>query len=458
MTKMPHLQELKWDYAGNLKEVVLDASGNTAHYVYDAQGNRTRKVVVKGNITEDRIYVGDYEIYRKTTNGTLNIERETLHITDDKQKVALIETDNQNNTTVRYQYTNHLESASLELDENAAIISYEEYHPFGTTSYRSGRNETEVSLKRYKYVHKELDNETGLYYYGMRYYAAWIGRFVSVDPLQFDYPELTPFQYASNRPISGIDLDGLEYIYYELKFYEGEEGPKKRTKWFNDEDTTAYGKEGRGIRYILYQYDKEGKEVFSKTWFFEREGIKNWGLYYGDAHVHNYDKWGKKIPDSYDFYMSPIDETDKAGRIHDANFDILGVKGKAPMVLDWSSSKADITFIENCDIASKNSNSFLNTRFAAWRGETGFGIYVHSKIDLISKWYFNQLNPDEEYNSKVHKDEYYNLFLKEYMYETEHQGEKVWMRKNENELWQTIPMEYDGKMEQIWFPKDYTPN
>ena len=110
-----------------------------------------------------------------------------------------------------YQLTNHLGSASVELNENAEIISYEEYHPFGTTSYRSGRSEVEVSLKRYKYVFKELDNETGLYYYGMRYYAPWIARFISVDPLQFEYPELTPFQYASYRPISGTDLDGGEF-------------------------------------------------------------------------------------------------------------------------------------------------------------------------------------------------------------------------------------------------------
>ncbi|MDR1112505.1 MAG: hypothetical protein LBL18_01930, partial [Bacteroidales bacterium] len=112
--------------------------------------------------------------------------------------------------TVRYQYSNHLGSACLELDENGQIISYEEYHPFGTTSYRSGRSEIEVSLKRYKYVGKERDEETGLYYYGARYYAAWLCRFVSVDSLQFEYPELTPYQYASNRPVTGIDLDGRE--------------------------------------------------------------------------------------------------------------------------------------------------------------------------------------------------------------------------------------------------------
>jgi RHS repeat-associated protein len=105
---------------------------------------------------------------------------------------------------------NHLGSASLELDENANIISYEEYPPFGTTSYRSGRTETETSQNRYKYVGKERDEETGLYYYGFRYYAAWLCRFVSVDPLQFDYPYYTPFQYAGNMPISYIDLDGLE--------------------------------------------------------------------------------------------------------------------------------------------------------------------------------------------------------------------------------------------------------
>ncbi|MDE5420599.1 hypothetical protein L3073_00080 [Ancylomarina sp. DW003] len=111
---------------------------------------------------------------------------------------------------IRYQLDNHLGSASLELDETADIISYEEYHPFGTTSYRSGRTETETSLKRYKYVGKERDEETGLYYYGARYYAAWLCRFVSVDPLNDKYPDLSSYQYASNRPIVAIDLDGLE--------------------------------------------------------------------------------------------------------------------------------------------------------------------------------------------------------------------------------------------------------
>ncbi|MCD4697341.1 MAG: hypothetical protein K8S16_13985 [Bacteroidales bacterium] len=112
------------------------------------------------------------------------------------------------NYTENNHYANHLGFACLELDENADIISYEEYHPFGTTSYRSGRTETEVSLKRYKYVGKERDEETGLYYYGARYYAAWLCRFVSVDPLAGERSWVSPYNYVQNNPLNRIDPTG----------------------------------------------------------------------------------------------------------------------------------------------------------------------------------------------------------------------------------------------------------
>ena len=210
MLTMPHLTNMLWNY----KDELISASNGTfiSYYNYDTQGNRTRKVVVKNNVVETRYYINGYEVFRKKTNGTLDFERTTLNIADDEKVFVRIEQKIGESEVVRYQYDNHLGSACLELDDVGAIISYEEYHAFGTTSYKSGRSEVEVSQKRYKYNGKERDEETGLYAYGMRYYAAWICRFVSVDPLQFDYPELTPFQYASNRPVSGVDLDGLEYV------------------------------------------------------------------------------------------------------------------------------------------------------------------------------------------------------------------------------------------------------
>jgi RHS repeat-associated protein len=65
-------------------------------------------------------------------------------------------------------------------------------------------------IKRYRFCGKERDEESGLYYYGARYYAPWCCRFVSVDPLAGDYPYYTPYQYAGNQPIISIDIDGLE--------------------------------------------------------------------------------------------------------------------------------------------------------------------------------------------------------------------------------------------------------
>ena len=146
-----------------------------------------------------KIYIDEY----------LALEQKIINLSESGKVFACIESNNYYDYIVRYQYDNHLGSVCLELDGNGEIISYEEYHPFGTTSYRSGRSEIEVSLKRYKYCGKEKDEETGLYYYGARYYAPWICRFISVDPLQHEQPQLSPYHYCSNNPINRIDPNGM---------------------------------------------------------------------------------------------------------------------------------------------------------------------------------------------------------------------------------------------------------
>ena len=65
---------------------------------------------------------------------------------------------------------------------------------------------------RYGFNGKENDAESGTQDYGMRIYNPALGKFLSVDPITAQYPELTPYQFASNRPIDGIDLDGKEYV------------------------------------------------------------------------------------------------------------------------------------------------------------------------------------------------------------------------------------------------------
>src|SRR5262249_20196842 len=109
---------------------------------------------------------------------------------------------------IRYQFGNHLSSASLELDDQARIISYEEYTPYGSSTYQSVRSQTETA-KRYRFTGKERDAESGLYYHGARYYAPWLGRWLSADSLGIRRRTCV-YIYCSNSPINVHDPDGCD--------------------------------------------------------------------------------------------------------------------------------------------------------------------------------------------------------------------------------------------------------
>ncbi len=136
------------------------------------------------------------------------LERQTVHLADAGGSVAIIDSPVRDDygtgevQLVRYQYSNHLGTATLELDDSGDIISYEEYYPFGTTSFQSGRTTAEVSLKRYRFTGKERDEETGMYYHGARYYIPWLCRWSAVDPLEGDYTPWSSYNYGFDNPLA----------------------------------------------------------------------------------------------------------------------------------------------------------------------------------------------------------------------------------------------------------------
>jgi RHS repeat-associated protein len=214
MLRMPQLRRMEWDCRDQLRQVDL-GGGGTAWYVYDATGQRVRKVCEKApGLVEERIYLGGAEIFRRHGGaigaGSTTLERETLHVMDDRQRIALVETrtlgsDPAPQQLVRYQLGNHLGSASLELDHQAGVVSYEEYTPYGCTSYQAARSQTDTA-KRYRCTGKERDEESGLDYYGARYYAAWLGRWTACDTV------INPNRYTfvHCRPTTDRDVGGLE--------------------------------------------------------------------------------------------------------------------------------------------------------------------------------------------------------------------------------------------------------
>jgi len=97
------------------------------------------------------------------------------------------------------------------------VLTAQDYYPFGMQM--PGRKYSyEGNAYRYGFNGKELDKEgmgggKSTYDYGFRIYNPGIAKFLSVDPLTKSYPWYTPYQFAGNKPIWAIDLDGLEEYY-----------------------------------------------------------------------------------------------------------------------------------------------------------------------------------------------------------------------------------------------------
>ncbi|HEY7275501.1 MAG TPA: SpvB/TcaC N-terminal domain-containing protein [Trebonia sp.] len=219
---------LHWDHRDRLRGLDL-TGGGTVTYVYDAAGDRVRKVWEKAaGVVQERIYLPGFELYREHRAApgapydasTAVLEREMLHVADDRSRIALVETrtldvdgtDRAPERVIRYQYGNHLGSASLELDDRAQVITYEEYAPFGSSTFQSVRSQVETP-KRYRFSGKERDEESGFAYYGARYYMPWLGRWASCDPAAPDAapadPSLAqPYLYVENKPVAATDPDG----------------------------------------------------------------------------------------------------------------------------------------------------------------------------------------------------------------------------------------------------------
>jgi RHS repeat-associated protein len=220
LTRMPHLANhpdpdspnLHWDHADRPTRADL-GGGGTVFFAYDARGQRVRKVWRKApGLVEERIYLSGLELFRRRNGGgAVTLERTTLHVTDGARTVALVERRTQGNdaapaSLTRYQLSGHLASVALELDDQARVISYEEYYPYGSTSFSSLDMQFEAP-RRYGHSGKERDEGTGLVYYGARYYAPWLGRWCSCDPAA-DGPDSNLYSYCGDNPTSRIDPDG----------------------------------------------------------------------------------------------------------------------------------------------------------------------------------------------------------------------------------------------------------
>ena len=107
-----------------------------------------------------------------------------------------------------YYHTNHLGSTAFVTDNNATITQGFLYAPFGEITTEYNANFGNNVLPKYSFNAKELDEETGMYYYEARYYKPPV--FTSRDPMFEKYFWMTPYAYCANNPVKYVDPSGEE--------------------------------------------------------------------------------------------------------------------------------------------------------------------------------------------------------------------------------------------------------
>ncbi len=255
------------------------------YYVYNGLGERVRKVAESHAgpnsqlipvRLQERIYIGDYEIFRKYTGeATLSLERTTYHASTEYGHLADICTrtagdDMGRQHQVRFQLQNHLGSATAELDDAGALLSYEEFFPFGSSSYKAVPRQTDVA-KRFRFTGKELDVENGLYYYGARCYAAWLG---------------SRYDYVVNNPVRFTDPDGRDP---DVSDQEPDPERYKTDEYIRFEKNVGNPEDPGGTRVLIAEEKSMGlvdvltKEHFEAVKMVVNEAIKTSTKHFRDS-------------------------------------------------------------------------------------------------------------------------------------------------------------------------------
>ena len=136
-----------------------------------------------------------------------------------------------------YYHSDHLGSTAYITDQKANVTQYDAYLLYGELLVDEHSSSADLP---YKFNGKELDEETGLYYYGARYMNPIASIWYGVDPLTEKYPNVSAFAYCAGNPVKLVDpdgrfitcadKDGTTYMYYKGHWHEWAIIPKNRSE------------------------------------------------------------------------------------------------------------------------------------------------------------------------------------------------------------------------------------
>jgi RHS repeat-associated protein len=186
-------QELVYDPENRLTLVVM--SNSTVAFGYDASGARLWKQGAPTNSLQ--VWIDG--IYEEKDGKIL------YHVLAGDRIVCTFDS---TGITAEYYHPDQLHSTAVETDASGNPYQHYEYSAFGQSRYTSSSTAFPVSRR---YTAQVLDEETGLYYYGSRYYDPQLGRFIQPDtliPNPFDPQAYDRYAYVRDNPLRYVDPTG----------------------------------------------------------------------------------------------------------------------------------------------------------------------------------------------------------------------------------------------------------
>ena len=182
------------------------------YYIRDAQGN----IMAIYEREDNTVTWKEQHLYGSNRLGTL--EPNVTWTDDDLADVPYFTAGTLIEGWKRYELSNHLGNVLTVINDRQVgglptILSANDYFPFGMAMPNRAFSSP---LYRYGFNGKEKDSNFGElthYDFGNRIYWSGGGRWLSIDPLQHEYPHLSPFIGLANNPLIYIDPDGKDIIY-----------------------------------------------------------------------------------------------------------------------------------------------------------------------------------------------------------------------------------------------------
>ena len=387
-----------------------------------------------GNYTK-HIYAGNQRIASRLANGTMNAantpkaggksneyyntrqnrliqalksEYDSLGAVYTAMPVSFTGSGTNSGNLLYFYHPDHLGSSSLITNADGIVTQHVEYVPFGEV-FIEERNSTWNTP--YLFNSKELDEETGLYYYGARFYEPRTSVWLSVDPLAEKYVGVSSYVYCANNPINMIDPDGRStevisagngrytviggsltdknrgiyvvtekdgkyertgeklgnsltmYSFYNSDSWDAEEGMKVGWVGYIDVNSEEsknlvenFREEAQDMGLLYYMFNATDGRKYD----FKRNGDKDNND--RDFH-HRGSKWGKVDTDGSQIYGSARDAGNFAAGY------IAGLNG-----LEWNTARKGFDGLEN--LKSGNKESFQSTLAQRVGHTVGFSIYL----------------------------------------------------------------------------------